>query len=94
MNSAGDKKTSPRTIFPWQLDEDNPVISRWGNNLLNKAGEMLSYSAGDKLQESTGDKLPESTGEMVQLSWGNFWTVLGGMAPLGCLVFCRGIILY
>ena len=26
---------------------------------------------------SAGDKLPESTGEMVQLSWANFWTVLG-----------------
>ena len=26
-NSAGDRNTSPRTIFPWQLAEDNPVIS-------------------------------------------------------------------
>ena len=27
IDSAGDKKTSPRTIFPWLLAEDNPVIS-------------------------------------------------------------------
>ena len=27
MNSAGDRKTSSGTIFPWQLAEDNPVIS-------------------------------------------------------------------
>ena len=33
INSAGDRKTSPGTIFPWQLAEDNPVISWWGNNL-------------------------------------------------------------
>ena len=33
MNSAGDRKISPGAIFPWQLAEDNPVISWWGNNL-------------------------------------------------------------
>ena len=27
IDSAGDEKTSPRTIFPWLLAEDNPVIS-------------------------------------------------------------------
>ena len=27
IDFAGDKKTSPRTIFPWLLAEDNPVIS-------------------------------------------------------------------
>ena len=27
IDSAGDRKTSPRTIFPWLLVEDNPVIS-------------------------------------------------------------------
>ena len=27
VDSAGDRKTSPRTIFPWFLAEDNPVIS-------------------------------------------------------------------
>ena len=27
INFAGDKKTSPRTISPWLLAEDNPVIS-------------------------------------------------------------------
>ena len=41
------------------------------------AGGKLPESTGDKLPDSTGDKLPESIGEMVQLSWGNFWTVLG-----------------
>ena len=33
IDSAGDRKTSPRTIFPWSLAEDNPVISWWGNIL-------------------------------------------------------------
>ena len=33
IDFAGDKKTSSRTIFPWLLAEDNPVISWWGNNL-------------------------------------------------------------
>ena len=33
IDFAGDKKTLPRTIFPWQLAEDNLVISWWGNNL-------------------------------------------------------------
>ena len=33
LDSAGDKKTSPRTTFSWLLAEDNPVISWWGNNL-------------------------------------------------------------
>ena len=27
IDFAGDKKTSPRMIFPWILAEDNPVIS-------------------------------------------------------------------
>ena len=27
IDSAGDKKTLPRTVFPWLLAEDNPVIS-------------------------------------------------------------------
>ena len=27
MDSAGDKKILPRTIFPWLLAEDNPIIS-------------------------------------------------------------------
>ena len=27
IDSAGDRKTSSRTIFPWLLAEDNPVIS-------------------------------------------------------------------
>ena len=43
------------------------------------------YSAGDKLPESTGDKLQNLLGRLIQLSWGNFWTVLGEVAPLGCL---------
>ena len=27
IDSTGDKKALPRTIFPWLLAEDNPVIS-------------------------------------------------------------------
>ena len=27
VDSDGDKNISPRTIFPWLLAEDNPVIS-------------------------------------------------------------------
>ena len=27
IDFAGDKKTSSRTLFPWLLAEDNPVIS-------------------------------------------------------------------
>ena len=27
IDFAGDKKTSPKTVFPWFLAEDNPVIS-------------------------------------------------------------------
>ena len=27
IDFAGDRKTSPRTIFPWLLAEDNPIIS-------------------------------------------------------------------
>ena len=30
MNSAGIGRTSPGTIFPWFLAEDNPVISPGG----------------------------------------------------------------
>ena len=30
IDSAGDKKTSPRTIFPWLLAEDKPVINSGG----------------------------------------------------------------
>ena len=47
----------PRTLFPWLLAEDNPVISCYGNNSLNQAGTTRSCSARDKLPESTGDKL-------------------------------------
>ena len=77
IDFAGDKKTSSRTIFPWLLAEDNPVISCYGNNSLNQAGTTRSCSAGEKLPESTGDKLP--VGEMnsnfpgeilIGVSWG------------------------
>ena len=82
MNSAGDRKTSPRTIFPWQLAEDNPVIPWWGNNLPNKAGGR-SYYAGGKLPESTGDKLP--AGDMDSTFLGKFldWTLLGKFFQIG-----------
>ena len=62
--------------------------------LLHSAGDKLPGFTGDRLPESTGDKLPESTGEIVQLSWGDFWTVLGngstgvsGIPPGNNLIF-------
>ena len=64
----------PRTIFPWLLAEDNPVISWWGNNLLNKAGGRVRAFAGDKLPESTGDKL--TAGEMDSTFLGELQTGL------------------
>ena len=49
---------------------------------------------------SAGDKLPEPTGEMVQLSWGNFWTVLGEwlhwgvcIPPGNNLIFMPGMLI-
>ena len=60
--------TSSGTILPWQVAEDNPVISWWRNNLWIKPGER-SYSVEDKLPESTGDKLT-AWGDGFQLSWG------------------------
>ena len=47
----------PRTLFPWLLAEDNPVISCYGNNSLNQAGTTRSCSERDKITEYTGDKL-------------------------------------
>ena len=61
---------------------------------MNKAGEMHSYSASDKLPESTRDKLPESVGEIDSTLLGRLLNCTGEMAPLGCLVFRRGTILY
>ena len=76
---------------------------------MKETGETRSYSAGDKLPEFTGDKLPESTGEVDSTLLGNLLnctgevdsTLLGNLlnctgevAPLGCLVFRRGTILY
>ena len=57
MNSAGDGKNLPGTIFPWFLAEDNPVISPCEEITLNKTRERRPYSAGDKLPKSTGDQL-------------------------------------
>ena len=57
-------------------------------------GERCTYSAGDKLPESPGDKLPESTGDKLPESTGESLDCTGEVAPLGCLVFCRGTILY
>ena len=85
----GDRKTSPGTIFPWQLAEDNPVISWWGNNLWIKPGEH-SHSAGNKLPESTGDKLPESAGEIGSTFLGILFRLDWGSGSTGCLVFRRG----
>ena len=57
-------------------------------------GERYAYSAGDKLPESTGDKLPESTGKIDSTLLGKLLDRTGEMAPLGCLIFRRGTILY
>ena len=52
-------------------------MNKAGETRSCSAGDKLPESTGDKLPESTGDKLPESTGDKLQLSWGNFWIVLG-----------------
>ena len=65
-----------------------------GNNLLNKVGERRIYSVGDKLPESSRDKLPESTGDIDSTLLGKLLDCTGEVAPLGCLVFRRGTILY
>ena len=65
-----------------------------GKQPLNKAGGMLLHSAGDKLPESTGYKLPESTGEIDSTLLGKLLNCTGEVAPLGCLVFRRGTMLY
>ena len=58
------------------------------------AGDNLPESTGDKLPESIGDKLPKSTGEDDSTLLGKFLDCTGEVAPLGCLVFRRGTILY
>ena len=58
------------------------------------AGDKLPESTGDKLPESTGDKLLESTGEDNSTLLGKLFRLYWGVAPLGCLVFRRGTILY
>ena len=58
------------------------------------AGDKLPESTGDKLPESTGDKLPESTGEDDSTLLGKLLNCTGEVAPLGCLVFRWGTILY
>ena len=57
-------------------------------------GERYVYSAGDKLPESTGEELPESTGEIDSTLLGKLFGLYWGVAPLGCLVFRWGTILY
>ena len=80
MYSTGDRKTSPGTIFPWKMAEDNPVRLWWGIAFEYGRGEMRSYSAGGKLPESTGDKLP--AGEMIQTFLGKLLRLDWGSAPL------------
>ena len=58
------------------------------------AGDKVPESTGDKLPESTGDKLPESTREIDSTLPGKLLDCTGEMAPLGCLIFRRGTILY
>ena len=65
-----------------------------GDKLPESSGNKLPESTGDKLPESTGDKIPESTGEIDSTLLGKLLDCTGEMAPLGCLVFRRGTILY
>ena len=83
MNSTGDRKTSPGTIFPWQLAEDNPVISWWGNNLWIKSGRGFCTLRGISFQNLLGISFQNLPGILIQLSWGKFWTVLGEWLPWG-----------
>ena len=87
MNSAGGTgRASPRTIFPWFLAEDNPVINSGGEQPLNIVMERRMYSAGDKP--------PESTGENDSTLLGTLLDCTREVTPLGCLVFHRETILY
>ena len=80
VDFAGGKKTSPRTIFPWFLAEDNPVISWWGNNLLNKVGGHVRALQGISFQNLLGISfllgrwIPTSWGNWIGFSWGSFET--------------------
>ena len=65
-----------------------------GERFLHSAGDQLPDSTGDKLLDSTRDKLPESTGEDDSTLLGKPLDCTREVAPLGCLVFCRGTILY
>ena len=82
LDFAGDKRISSRTLFPRLSAEDNPVISCWGNNSLNKAERRVRALLGDTLPEFTGGNLI-AWGDRFRLSWGTgldssgeFWTVL------------------
>ena len=86
INSAGDWRNFAEGGLPWFLAEDNPVISPREEITLNKTRERRPCSAGDKLPESTGEIDSTLLGKLLRLYW--------GMAPLGCLVFRRGTILY
>ena len=97
MNSAGGRKTSSGTIFPWQLAEDNPVISWWGNNLRNKVGGRVRVLRVTSFQNLLGISL--LFGEMDWIFLGKLldWTLLGkfciGRGSTECLVYRRGTIL-
>ena len=46
IDSAGGKKTLPRTVFPWLLAQDDPVISWYENKSLNKTGRRVRVLRG------------------------------------------------
>ena len=76
IDFAGDKKTALTEIFPWLLAEDNPVISCYGNNSLNKAGRRVRALRGISFQNLLGISL--LLGEMGSNFPGELvWTFLG-----------------
>ena len=83
MDFAGDTKASLTTLFPWLLAEDNPVISYWGNNSLNKAGRRVRALRGISFQNLLGISLllgemdSNFPGEPDWTLLGKFWIVSG-----------------
>ena len=57
INSAGVWKDLAEGDLPWQLAEDNPVISPCEEITLNKTRKRRPCTIGNKLLESTGDEL-------------------------------------
>ena len=76
-------RTSPRTNFPWQLAEDNPVIPWWGNNLWIKSGRDVRTLQGISFQNLLGISSKtcwgydfHSPGEALDCTWGKYCWIL------------------